>query len=71
MAFDKITEVFGSLVIERFVGGDTYFVVNPGFDWEPVEDMEDWGDVVSGAGSGEKAGSGVLHILYFFSVVWR
>ena len=47
MAFDEVTEVLGSLVIEGFVGGDQYFEVNPGFDWEPVEVMEDRGDVVS------------------------
>ena len=34
--------------------------------WEPVEVVEDWGDVVSGSCFGEKAGSRVLDILQFF-----
>ena len=35
-------------------------------DWEPVELTEDGGDVVSGSGSGEKAGGRVLTVLSFF-----
>ena len=63
IAFDEVTEVLGSLVIEGFVSGDQYFIVNPVFDWEPVEVVEDRGDVISFAGFGEEAGSGVLYIL--------
>ena len=47
MTFDKVCEVTGSLVIEGLVSGDEYFEVNPVFYWEPVEVVENWGDVVS------------------------
>ena len=30
-----------------------------------MEVLEDWSDVVSGAGAGEEAGGGVLYILQF------
>ena len=63
ISFNKITEVLRSLVIEGFEGGDQYFIVNPVFDWEPVEVVENRGDVISFAGFGEEAGSGVLYIL--------
>ena len=51
--------------MQCFVGGEQHFVVDPLFDGQPVEVMEDWGDVVSGAGVGEKAGSRVLYMLEF------
>ena len=34
-------------MIEGFVGGDEYFEINSVFYWEPMEVMEDRGDVVS------------------------
>ena len=39
------------------------------FDREPVEVLEEWCDVVSGAGAGEQAGSGVLYVLEFIDNV--
>ena len=66
MAMDKFGEVEGGLVIEGFVCGGEYFEVDSEFDWEPVEFLEDRSNVVSGSGSGEQAGSGVLNILEFF-----
>ena len=65
MAFEEVREVAGGLVIEGFVGGDEYFEIYSVFCWDPVKVMEDWGDVVSACGSGEEAGSRVLHILKF------
>ena len=65
MTFDEIAEVFGCLVIEGFVGGDEYFEVDPVFNGEPVEVVEDWGDVVSLTSVGEEAGSRVLDVLKF------
>ena len=47
IAFNKIAEVLGSLVIEGFIGGDQYFEVNPVFNWEPMEVVKDWGDVIT------------------------
>ena len=61
--FHKITEVFGGQVIEGFVGGDQYFEINSLFYWEPVQVVEDWGDVVSWTGFGEEVGGGVLDML--------
>jgi len=38
-------------------------------DVEPVEDLEDGSDVVSGAGVGEEAGSRVLDMLIIMNVI--
>ena len=65
MAMDKFGEVEGGLVIEGFVCGGEYFEVDSEFDWEPVEFLEYRCDVVSGSGSGEQSGGGVLNILQF------
>ena len=34
--------------------------MNPKLNWEPVEVVEDWGDVISAAGGDEHAGGGAL-----------
>ena len=65
MTLDEFREVEGGLVIEGFVCGGEYFEVDTEFDWEPVEFLEDRSNVVSGSGSGEQAGGGVLNILQF------
>ena len=51
--------------MDCFVGGEEYFEVDSLFDGQPVEIMEDGGDVLSGAGAGEEAGGRILYILKF------
>ena len=63
MAVEQIGKVGGCLVVERFVNEDECFELNLLRDGEPVEFLEDGGDVVTGAGVGEQAGSGVLDVL--------
>ena len=53
MWLEEVGEVRGSQVMQCFVGGEEYFEVDSLFDRQPVEVMEDWCDVVSGAGAGE------------------
>ena len=65
MWLEEVREVGGGQVVKCFVGGKEHFEVDSLGNWEPVEVMEDWGDMVSGSGSGEEAGSGVLNILEF------
>ena len=60
---EQVGEVGGGLVVEGFVGEEENFGLNTLFDWEPVEFLEDRGDVISGAGVSEKTGGGVLDIL--------
>ena len=49
--------------MESFVGEEEYFESDAGFDGEPVEVKEDRGDMVTGSGVGEEAGSRVLNHL--------
>ena len=65
MRFQEVGEVWGCQVVECFVGDEECFEVDSLFDGQPVEIMEDWGDVLSGAGAGEEAGGRVLDILEF------
>ena len=65
MVAKQIGEVGGGLVVEGFVGEEEDFEVDALRDREPVELLEDWGDVVTGAGVGEQAGGGVLDVLKF------
>ena len=65
MAVEQIGKVGRCLVVEGFVSEDEYFELNPLRDGEPVEFLEDGGDVVAGAGEGEQAGSRVLDVLKF------
>lgn len=51
--------------MEGFEGEEEYFVLDAVQDGEPVEILEDWGDVITGAGVSEEAGSRVLDILQF------
>ena len=51
--------------MQCFVGGEQHFVVNSVFYGQPVEVVEDWSDVVSGAGVGEETSSRVLDMLEF------
>ena len=53
MAVEQIDKVGGCLVVEGFVSEEEYFELNPLRDGEPVEFLEDVGDVVTGAGVGE------------------
>lgn len=41
--------------MEGFVGGEEDLVLYTGGDGKPMEVLEDWGDVVSGAGVSEEA----------------
>ena len=43
--------------MESFVGEEEYFKGDAEFDGEPVEIEEDRGDMVTGSGVGEEAGS--------------
>ena len=49
--------------MQCFVCGEKYFEMDSFLDRQPVKVVEDWGDVFSGAGTGEEAGSRVLNIL--------
>ena len=44
------------------------FVVNAEFDWEPVELLQNRGDVVDGGGSGDDSSCRVLDQLKFMEV---
>ena len=48
MAVEQIGKVGGCLVVEGFESEEEYFELNPLRDWEPVEFLEDGGDVVTG-----------------------
>jgi len=50
---EQVSEVGGSLVVEGFVGEEKDFELDALWDREPVEFLEDRGDVVTGAGAGE------------------
>ena len=63
MGDEEVRQVWGGQVVEGFEGQEQYFEVNALFDGEPVESVENWGDVVTGPGVGEEAGSRVLNHL--------
>ena len=56
MAVEQIGKVGGCLVVEGFVSEDEYFELNPLRDGEPVEFLEDGGDVASDAEGRFKVG---------------
>ena len=58
-----VGEVGGSLIVEGFMGEEENFELDAQFDGEPMEVLEDRGDVVSGSGVGEESGGGVLDVL--------
>ena len=62
---EQVGEVAGGLVVEGFVGEEEDYEMDALRDREPVELLEDWGDVVTGAGVGEQASSRVLYALEF------
>ena len=65
MVVEQVSEVWGCLVVEGFVGEEKNLEVNPLGDREPVEVLEDRGDVIMSAGVGEEASSRVLDVLKF------
>lgn len=65
MPVEEVREIGGGQVVEGFKGGEQQFKFYPLFDWEPVEVLEDRGDVISGAGMSEQTGSRVLDVLKF------
>ena len=62
---EQICEVGGGLVMEGFVSEEKEFELDALWDREPVEVLEDRGDVVTGTGMGEQTGSRVLNVLEF------
>ena len=60
---EQVGEVGGGLVVEGFMGEKEEFKLNALANGEPVEVLEDRGDVITGAGVSEKAGGGVLDVL--------
>ncbi|MEQ2211533.1 hypothetical protein XENOCAPTIV_005342 [Xenoophorus captivus] len=62
---EQIGEVAWGSVMEGFVGEKEDFEINSLGDTEPVELLQNWGDVVTGAGLGEQASSRILYVLGF------
>ena len=62
---EQVGEVAGGLVVKGFVSEKKEFKVNALWDGEPVEILEDGGDVVTGAGVSEQTCGGVLDVLDF------
>ena len=63
MRNEEVRQIGGGQTVESFVCEQEYFEGYAGFDGEPVEREEDRGDVVTGSGVGEEAGSRVLNHL--------
>ena len=63
MGVEGVIQILRGEGVERFIGQETNFVGDVGFDWEPVKLDECGGDVLPGLGAGEDPGSRVLHIL--------
>jgi len=61
----QIGQVAGGPVMEGFVSEEKDFGLDTFWDGEPVEGLENRGDVITGAGVGEQASSRVLNILEF------
>ena len=62
---EEVREIGRGQVMEGFKGHEQHFKLYPVFDWEPVEILEDRGDVISVAGMGEQTSSRVLDVLEF------
>ena len=62
---EHIGKVEGRLVVEGFESDEEYFELNPLRDREPVEFLEDGGDVVKDPDVGEQASSRVLDVSEF------
>ncbi len=65
VAVKQVDEAGGGLVVEGFMSEEKDFKLDPLWDREPVEVLEDRGDMVTGARVGEQASSRVLDILEF------
>ena len=65
---EQVCEVGGGQVVKWFLGEQEDFELYTVWDGEPVQFLEDRGDVFSGAG--EQAGSGVLNVLEFEEFGW-
>ena len=63
MAVEQVSEVGRGLVMEGFVCEEEDFELNALWDREPVEVLEDGGNVFTGAGVGEQTSSTVLNVL--------
>lgn len=60
---EQVSEVGRGLVVKGFVSEEKDFKVDALWDREPVEVLEDGGDVVTGAGVSEQTGGRVLDVL--------
>ncbi len=63
MAAEEVSEIGWSQVVKGLVGDEEDFEMDTLFHREPVKLTEDRGDVISGRGTSEQSGSGVLYIL--------
>lgn len=57
MLLQKVSEIGRGQVMEGLIGKEEELVLDAELDREPVELLEDRGDVFSGAGVSEEAGS--------------
>ncbi len=65
VAVEQVSEVGGGLVMKAFVSKETHFKLKASWDREPVEVLENRGDVITRVGVGEQASSRVLDVLEF------
>lgn len=65
MTVQEVSEEGECKVTESFVGDQEDFKRDSVLDRQPVEVLEDWSDVVPGAGVSEQKGSQVLDVLEF------
>ena len=63
MGDEEVRQIGGGQTVESFVCEQECFEGYAGFDGEPMEREEDRGDVVTGSGMGEEAGSRILNHL--------
>ena len=63
MVVEQADGVGGGLAIEGFVSEEKDFVTDALWDGEPVEILENRGDLITGVGVGEQASSRVLDVL--------
>ena len=61
MRDEQVRQIGWGQAVESFVCEEEYFEGYAGFDGEPVESEEDRGDMVTGSGVSEEAGSRVLN----------
>lgn len=63
MVVEQVGEAGGGLVVEGIMSEEKNFKLDPLCDREPVEVLEDRGDVVTGVDMDEQASSRVLDVL--------